>query len=183
MCYFITCFIPTTAKFELVAAEAEENGLIWSEIENSYLTMQLDTSKEKYRYFYTTKGMCDCQSAIGIQHRMRRKNTTASTNAINRKIKGWSEAKVKRWLEQKMASEDKLAYRSPQGVNEISRWITFISGVLNNEFSKKVGVLLHFYSKNVHDEVLNLRNSIDIKNVTEKDLLNIETDRVYFFSK
>lgn len=173
MCLFITVLLPKKAQTSKIGELAKKHHFGWYNLSNQ-ITKQLDGD---YFYFCTTKGMCDCETQLGSKCRV--SPAQSSEMEIARfKRKGWSDTKIARWIEQKSAIKNE----STQNLDEIQKWMEFITEVMEKRLTSKIGILIHMYSKSVNDEVFTLRESYTQSSPTEDYLLSIDQNRVHFFT-
>ena len=115
--------------------------------------------------------MCDCGTALG-------RLASAEMAERQRKLrrlekKGWSKAKIERWVADRNKSIDR---------GEIDSWFGLLTAVLSSGAAESIGLMLHFYSSSVHDETFAFaREDVPISGVDAEFLLGIEEDRLYVF--
>ncbi|MFX1445125.1 MAG: hypothetical protein ACFFHV_17055, partial [Promethearchaeota archaeon] len=66
---------------------------------------------------------------------------------------------------------------------EITRWLDFLNSILNNKKVSRIGLLKHWYDKDLQTEVITLARTekIYIDKITPEFLLNLEEDVLYEF--
>lgn len=83
---------------------AKASLLKWEPLDNPGVIKQL---RHGERYFLTTRGMCDCGTEIGVSVRtagtLPPRDADISREVKKLKKKGWTDAKVDRWIEQTKA--------------------------------------------------------------------------------
>jgi hypothetical protein len=104
-------------------------------------------------HFLTTKGHCDCGTALGRKPRDRK---APSGDDVSKRIaKGWSQAKIDRWL----AGKEKAASRAPRAssIDSVAFWAALVRDLRAALSPASVGVLLHFYSGPLGGDKFGLR--------------------------
>ncbi len=99
MCTYITAVIAADADEAAIRQCADQWGHGWKAIDNRHVLGQLRPGE---RYYLTTRGHCDCGTALGSmgpEWEHRSKDPANKVPALRRK--GWSEAKITRWLKDK----------------------------------------------------------------------------------
>lgn len=174
MCLFITVLLPKKAQISKIGELAKKHHFGWYNLSNQ-ITKQLDGD---YFYFCTTSGMCDCDTQLGIKCKSS-SSQNPELEIARLKRKGWNETKINRWFEQKSAIKNV----STQNLDEIQKWMDFITDALEKRLTSKIGILIHMYSKSVSDEFFTLQESCNQSLLTEDYLLSLDQNRVHFFTK
>lgn len=103
--------------------------------------------------FLTTVGHCDCGTALAPSAIDRAGKRTEQAAKLAKK--GWSQAKIDRWLSDRVKADDRADERrhanTPDSVN---LWSRIVSDLLATPGVQQAGLLLHFYSGDVKDEVI-----------------------------
>lgn len=173
MCLFITVLLPRKAQISKIGELAKKHHFGWYNLSNQ-ITKQLDGD---YFYFCTTSGMCDCGTLLGSKCRIS-SGKNLEIEVARLKHKGWSDTKIARWVEQKSAIKNK----SINNLDEVQKWMEFITEILEKRFTTTIGILIHMYSKSVNDEDFTLGDSCNQSSPTENYLLHLEQNRVHFFT-
>jgi hypothetical protein len=106
MCRFITAFLPGSADLSAAAATFDRHHLGFTKIDNPHVLAQVLPSEV---FLLTTRSHCDCGTALGSQARSHPDDLRAMDQQCGKfRKRGWSEAKILRWQEQKHMSEEKL---------------------------------------------------------------------------
>ncbi len=174
MCLFITVLLPKKAQTSKIGELAKKHHFGWYNLRNQ-ITKQLDGD---YFYFCTTSGMCDCETQLGSTCRIS-PDQNSEIEIARFKRKGWNDTKIARWIKQKSAIKNK----SIQNLDEIQKWMEFITEIMEKRLTSKIGILIHMYSKSVNDEIFTLSESCNESELTAEYLLNLEQNRVHFFTK
>ena len=169
---------------------AKASLLKWEPLDNPGVIKQLRRGE---RYFLTTRGMCDCGTEIGVSVRtagtLPPRDADLSREVKKLKKKGWTDAKVDRWIEQTKAdvarkhTESEARLRGPHP--EVDRWIQFVSLVLAGNHADWIGILVHWYGGNVATEAIAAGNRrwVTLDNFTEDYLLNAEEDTLHTIAR
>ena len=182
MCYFITTTLPTGSDIEAAASIARQYGRIWEPLNNPFIAPQLDPGEE---HFTTTSSHCDCGTKIGLCTRPAAgRNERAAERKISRlRHKGWSNAKIERWLSEKRATEKRREKKGLEvsGVTLIEAWEDLLRTLVTQLPIAYVGLLLHWYYGDLQSERINIlrRVSVPVSNLNPTFLLEIEEDVLY----
>lgn len=138
-------------------------------IRNRSVTEQLGRG---YRYYSTTRGHCDCGTALGALASL--EPSGASDRRLQRQLRerrkmGWSNAKIKRWLADKADSERaREDSRKRSLADELGRWEKLLQAVLKTA-ATEVGLLVCDYSGLQSDD-------LDLKKPTRSPLSAVNRD-------
>lgn len=127
--------------------------------------------------FLTTVGHCDCGTALAPTVIDRVANRTEQVAKLAKK--GWSQAKIDRWLSDRVKADDRAAERRHANTpDSVELWCGIISALLATPGVQNAGVLLHFYSGDVEDEVIEpIRETVPIRDF-EARLTSIREDQL-----
>ncbi len=104
MCHYITATMAPNGDESAVRRLAKASLLKWEPLDNPGVIKKLRRGE---RYFLTTRGMCDCDTEIGVSVRtagtLPPRDADLSREVKKLKKKGWTDAKVDRWIEQTKA--------------------------------------------------------------------------------
>lgn len=185
MCLFITATLPRNASLNCVAPIFEAHRLSFKKISNPYVLNQLHAGDV---YVSTTTSHCDCGSVLGSLNRRNKDETEDHEHELKKlRRKGWSEAKIQRWLEQKEQTKEKhlredeaLAGRNTPVARD---WAEFISELLGSRCTDRIGILLHFYHTGVDSERVKIlgKEKVKLEELTPKLLMGMREDVVYEF--
>lgn len=187
MCHFITATAGGIRDDAKLRRLAEECGFNWKPIRNDSLTAILRPGEE---YFSTNRGMiCDCGTDIGSLARLAEPVRDNSEEQIRQlQKKGWSKAKIERWLQDKQngraRSQERQRQVSANSDWASQHWSKFILASLDEGLATWIGLLLHWYRRGVEDENLqNLKPAwVSRSDLTPSFLLNVEEDVLYRFA-
>jgi hypothetical protein len=182
MCHFITAIVPGSADRESLERIFHAHRLAFSVIGNPHVASQLAAGDLQV---CTTQGHCDCDTVLGSHRRIgNRKPGTRELAKL--RTKGWSEAKIQRWLEQRegVAQRDERSteLRARASLPEAERWVAFINDALTK--TPYFGLLLHMYSGGLDTERIDLKRRRTPRGKLSADfLLSIEEDVLYEFER
>ena len=187
MCHYITGSISGKVTVQEINSVGQEFGLKFEPCLNEFVQNQLK-SEESYIWKYCKP--CDCGTLLGS---LSEKNTKRAEGVNELEIeklkrKGWSEAKIQRFLNDKNKKVEQnvidLERQKMYAENGIQMWIDFYKKLFETTAIKTFGLLLHWYKGNVVSERINLngRILIDKSELTAKNLLEIEEDKLYIIS-
>jgi len=161
--------------------------MLFMPIENSFVCAQIPSGQ----YVRATQSLCDCGTPLGsltAKHNQRGRaegESSHGTAVAKLKKKGWSQAKIDRWLgEKEIASERTSLQRANSSGADLNSWCQFIKTFLPANQGKALGILLHWYSGSLEDEKIEIKSieRIPLSEELEKDLLSIREDVLYLFS-
>lgn len=185
MCHFVTAIMSPDGDVQKVARCAQEQRLHWVEIDNPSIVRQLHAGE---RYFYTTRNMCDCSTAIGSALR---KETARAAPFAEREVEklrkqGWSVHKIERWQEERRRSfqKEKTAIAARNAIDrsaEVQNWLDFFHLAAQQRAAPMLGLLLHWYHGGLHTEniVLAARVPWNVKTIEPQQLLEVAEDTLY----
>ena len=108
MCHFITCLVAPGVSLLELQSLGNKHGMLFKPIDNSFVCAQIPSGQ----YVRATQSLCDCGTPLGsltAKHNQRGRaegESSHGTAVAKLKKKGWSQAKIERWLgEKKTASE------------------------------------------------------------------------------
>lgn len=186
MCHFITATLPRGADADAAAAIARRHGRVWVPCENPHVISQLGTGEG---YFFTTSGHCDCGTAVGSLARPQLPRRKPEKQVPKLRRKGWSEAKIQRWLDEKHGTEKRRAAEAEARVGnppfEAEMWVSLLRDLLAELVVDHVGLLLHMYCGGLETEPIHLlrSRSVEPPELTVDLLLQAEEDVLYRFQK
>jgi hypothetical protein len=180
MCHYVTAVLPGSANHAALAEIAARHGRTLEPQQSPSVEAELRTGE---RYFLTTRGHCDCGTALGalneaetrLQHRAR----AAEDEELKLRRKGWSEAKITRWKEQK---SEQLA--RPQTVPDATDWEQLLKDMLSSRQTSSVALLLHWYNGPIEARIhLHGRQVVRLADLTSDLLGRMREDVLYEFQE
>ena len=184
MCTYITAVIPAGANEAAVRQCADQWGHGWEAIDNRHVLGQLRPGE---RYYLTTRKHCDCGTALGSlgpewQHRSK----APADKVPSLRRKGWSEAKIARWLKDKERAAGhrqraEALHSDHPPMPEEEMWLGFLRAVIERGVAGSVGLLLHWYSGGVESERIDLkdRTRVSLGELNEIVLRDMDYDHLY----
>lgn len=135
-------------------------------------------------YFLTTRGHCDCGTALGSLLGHEPLETGYAEEVQRFEKRGWSQNKIQRWLSDKQkAAEQRREEARVSGGPGAEEWLAFLREVTASGAAESVAILLHFYSGGVESERVRFsREVVSLSDVSVDFLLTMEEDRLYVFS-
>lgn len=185
MCHFITVSLPKSVNADSVKAIFESHKVGFETISNPHVLEQLEPGD---LYVLTTKGHCDCGTALGSLYG----SVAQDDQGYQRELKkfrkqGWSEAKIARWLEQKEATKEKHRHeeeaRFQGSIHELNQWVSLITDVLKTGNTYRLCLLLHMYRGGVENEQIDIlgKEKVKLSYTTPELLTSIKEDVLYEF--
>jgi hypothetical protein len=148
MCTFILATCDKNAKEELLRKTLNLRNFAFKPIAQPPKEWKVEP-EQKWRL--ATGFYCDCGTVIGIRrsesHKLNEKNL--ERKLIKLKQKGWSESRIKRWLEDR----EKPIIRGLEDskVLELNNWKSAIVAVMETKSTKHFGIFHHFVSGSYDD--------------------------------
>lgn len=178
MCHFISAVLPASVDIASLSVIAEKHGRRLRPQDNRSIEQALKPGES---YFVTTAGHCDCGTALG-----RHANASAATGATELRklrLKGWSEAKIARWREQRDAHQaGKGAVARAASEADIARWQSFLADMLAHKHAPYVCLLIHLYDGDLdRDIVLAGRVAVKLRDADAHFLRALSEDVLYEF--
>jgi hypothetical protein len=102
MCHYVTGTLPFATAPATAKTVAESHHLQFEALCNPFVQKQL---RQGEGYFRLGRGMCDCGTPLGSRDPRASAWRPSAKELARLHKKGWGEAKIARWLEQKKASQ------------------------------------------------------------------------------
>lgn len=156
-----------------------EHDLAFTPVDNPYIARQIGPGRN---YFRATSGFCDCGTALGDAAFEDAPPKAARPVAKLKQMrkKGWSEAKISRWLAQR---EEYLSEKAEgPDTADLDRWRSFLKAMIAARFGP-VGVLIHDYRYSVDDEKFSIGSTVRHRtaSLTNDDLYQLSYDDLHEF--
>jgi ribosomal protein S16 len=101
--------------------------------------------------FLTTVGHCDCGTALAPLTVDRASKRTAQAAKLSKK--GWSQAKIERWLKDSVKADAKAEERRHASTpDSVELWSRVVGDLMSTPGVQQAGLLLHFYSGDIDNE-------------------------------
>lgn len=149
MCYYITLVVcgSDSAAIDRVL---RQHGRQAKPMNNASIACALGAGEMQ---FLTTVGHCDCGTSLAPRVVNRKADRTNQAAKLAKK--GWSQAKVERWLSDRVKADDRAERRRHANTpDSIEQWSRIIGDLLSTPGVQQAGLLLHFYLGNLEEEVL-----------------------------
>ena len=187
MCHYITGSMSGKVTVQELNSVGQEFRLQFETCPNEFVQKQLKSGES---YIWKCCEYCDCGTLLGS---LSEKNTKRAESVNEVKIKklkrkGWSETKIQRFLDEKNRKAEQNAKDLERQIisaeSGIQKWIDFCKKLFETTSIKTFGILLHWYGGGVSNERININERILIarSELTTKNLLEIEEDRLYIIS-
>lgn len=182
MCHFITAVLPLSANQIALAEIAHKYGRKLQQLANPSVEAQLQAGET---YFLTTVGHCDCGTALGARAREYAQAKPVDKLAQERKLKlkGWSSAKISRWMQQQADNQNKQHPKESVHVSkDIETWCALLTEMLGSGLTLFVGLLIHSYSGPLSESFeLVGRKAVQVSEIGPDFLGHMEEDTLYEF--
>jgi hypothetical protein len=187
MCHYITGTISGEVTVQELNSVGQEFGLQFETCPNEFVQKQLKSGES---YIWKRCKYCDCGTPLGTLNAKNIKRTKGISEAEIEKLKrkGWSEAKIQRFLNDKNKKEEQndkdLEQMKLSAENGVQEWIDFCKKLFETVPIDTFGILLHWYERGISNEriTLNGRTLIDRSELAAKKMLEIEEDMLYIIS-
>lgn len=182
MCTFNTLVLPASA-------DLDEVNVVATEVLHQTFTPQgnaaIETAIGRDARSFVKSTDCDCGSGLG---RTARPTDAGPSERELRKLRsdGWSEAKIRRWLDQRGATQQKreLEYEARHGgvPAGATAWMTFVSRILDEGLAAWVGLFTHDYRGSVATERIEVGAVRRFVGVSVEQIGEIEEDIPFVFT-
>ncbi len=171
MCYYITAILPLRADIDALTAIAHKYDRQLAPQAIDGVEMALRSGEG---YYLTTDGHCDCGTSLGALNRGKKKGYVQEVDVKRLRSKGWSEAKISRWLEQKR--------HSSKGQRDLQRWHEFLTETLQSGLTPFIGIVVHSYSGLLTEHIaIQKREVIGFSALSLEQLSQLQEDVIYEF--
>ncbi len=189
MCHFITAVLPASADMAALDIVMRRHGRQLKPLSNPSVEAYVGRDE---RYYFTTRGYCDCGTALGAaadNKRSRRETIDSNAQAQRLRARGWSEAKIARALAQsseqaqRKREADERRNAETAGMAEM-KWLSCLRDVLASANTDRIGLLLHWYSGPLSGRIeLEGRETVRIGDVDAAMLASMSEDVLYEFRR
>jgi len=178
MCHFVTVVLPAASVLERSLEIAAAHGAAFSPHRNPSMMKCFDREAQPFR---ATARHCDCGTVLG---RRRRDSGPRTADESKLRRKGWSEAKIARWREQRHSADENRAARAHRNAESEPDWLGLLRGLRASGAASTIGLLLHLYSGDIYTEVVAVhdKRNIDLRLATLETLEGMEEDVLYTFA-
>lgn len=167
MCHYVTAVLPASADVPRLRVIAEKHQRALRPLQSSKMQSQLKAGEQ---HFMTTAGYCDCGTPLGaLKARPRRNDRAAEERKL--RLKGWSESKIARSLDQHDTHETR-EQESARSAKEagLAEWQNLVLAWLDCDATPYVGLLLHF-----HEDPIDAGFALQGREVKERAAVDVPT--------
>ena len=182
MCHYITAICSSKTKLTEINLIGKNYGLEFEDCENAHIVKQISNTE---KYLWKKSEMCDCGTNLGEAFFNNEKTERVQKSEIDKlEKKGWTNAKISRYLADKKKKEDKIIRENDTMLgrqsNELDSYVHFLKEVVKNTDTEVFGLLLHWYSRGIETENIKLvdRKNIPSKALTVFDLKTLKEDQL-----
>ncbi len=183
MCHFVTAVLPRGADIDALRPIADAHSRRLEPLENRSVQAQLQQGEQ---YFLTTRASCDCGCALGARGGTGSHTALdAAAAARRRRLKGWSAARVARWIEQKEEALTRANEKHDTCVySGAAEWVEFVRTTLSSGATPYIGLLLHWSSGPLSQRMKILeRVVVPFSQINEDTILDAREDVLYIFQR
>ncbi|WP_374502419.1 hypothetical protein [Pseudoxanthomonas sp.] len=179
MCTYISAIVPKSADVDRLSAVAASFNKDFRPFANASIQGQLSPGE---LLFLTTRGHCDCDSALGSGNRRRRKVADVDEERSKLAKKGWSKSKIERSLAQRM---DQIQKREQDHNSELGKdlenWLGFLRNAVSNKDTPYIALLAHHYSGSLAAEQFTVSNRqvVEATKINQESIANMAEDVIY----
>lgn len=156
VCHYLTAALPEGVDLPALAPILKTHRQTLTPLSNPWVEAQLPAA---LAYSSACGKHCDCGTAVGWLAQQDPLEPGADATRLRRR--GWSDARVQRWLEEKGRAHEKR-FRDREGStphDEAEAWAAFIRALLIGGRLNCFGLLLHWYSGSPETERFRLRDT------------------------
>lgn len=184
MCHFVTLILTDPQKEEIYSRIVKSRHRELERYENSHISKFLRPGE----FLAHPQGkFCDCGTALGSFHEVQPYRIPLKEIEKLRK-RGWTETKIKRWLQEKEKIDEREARIQNQIKNHLDNdspdpdgWLETSLKLLENSGEKYIGLLLHWYSGSLESERISIsrRKKVRIGDNAGMELYKMKEDMIY----
>lgn len=173
MCHFIKLILPAPADVPALRKIAMRHGRDLHPISEPRVDRELPPGDRAY----LTLGRCDCGTGLANRKPKRREHDEDREVARHRRA-GWSEAKIRRWREQRgEVAARKAEPKARSREQEVEAWRALVSDLLEAKVDH-VGLLVHWVTDEIRRGPVLSRDSL-----TAETVGSLEENVVYTFTR
>ncbi|MFN8360906.1 MAG: hypothetical protein U0264_13415 [Candidatus Kapaibacterium sp.] len=173
MCQYINIIVPTDIKLDKIKLLLTKHGLGSRPFQNNFILRQIAKGGQLVN---TTANNCDCSSVIGSAARSAHSDVQL-TDIERLKRKGWSEKKIKKWVENKAKTNTQIK----EWDRERDQWTMFLEEAMKENNIGKLGLFIHWYNGNMEDEevLFNRKEKVSLMTFKDDTLDKLKYDILY----
>lgn len=169
MCQFLTAVLPSGTDLDRAARSLAPAGMTCQRLDNPNV-VGLEPGEV---WALATAGHCDCGTPIGRGARRDRFDVTGDDLRKLRR-KGWSDAKIERWLAEKEKARGKVDRATPGHL--------LVPIVEALKATAPIGLVLHTYRGRLTEEPITIasRRVVDTMDLVPEDLRDLAEDTLLY---
>jgi hypothetical protein len=171
MCTYIMVVVPSGTDEEKAREVFKRHGLRFNVFKDSPPAVRKDMCA-------TTCKHCDCGTALGNERAALMASPDPEAEIPKLRKKGWSQAKIQRWLEDKARRPDRRVERNEL---ELAQWMALIPDVLESDVVNRIGVFVHFYNERFGADIIRRKERIPLDRLSPDLLVSMADDTLYEF--
>ena len=129
-------------------------------------------------YVLTFTQNCDCGTVLGRGYIRNPHPKEPESEIPKLRKKGWSDAKINRWLEDKTRKADPHDTRSEE---ELARWMATIQDIVTSGITTSLGLFVHFYNEGYDADIIKRVERVKLMDLSPELLLGLADDTLYEF--
>lgn len=180
MCHFITATISSDTNISALNSllSGFDLKLEFVAVENQYVIRNLPSGLV---YGTLTHGHCDCGTPLGSGSRVQEIEPIAEHKIKKMRRRGWSEDRIRTWIEQKQESKRRSATTERNYTLEaLEDWCVAIHECVGSNLTSSLGLLKHWYSSGVSSERFSFSvANVSVADVTPDYLADLSEDCLY----
>lgn len=180
MCYFVVAALPSQADLEPISEVFEKHGRKLASVDLEIYGPSIPDNRGLY---FTCKCMCDCDTPIGSRANGRAQRGPSDRELSKLKKKGWSQAKIDRWIESKKSSliekERKRLSDEKSTASGIDQWIDLIRDAVGLRCLNKLGLILIWSPRRRNH--LSKKITVSLSELSSDLLREVEENVLYDF--
>ncbi len=173
MCHFINLVLPSQAEIEPLRKILERHGRLLYPASEKLVTRELAPDERAY----LTTGNCDCGTQLAARPSARREHDEEREVARRHKL-GWSETKIQRWRDQRVAAAaQKARAKAKSRGGEAEEWRALLMDILDAK-AERVGLVVHWVTDAIRRGPILPRESL-----TTAIMGHLEENVLYTFTR
>lgn len=186
MCHYITAIVPKQADIQALNRIGQPYGLTFSPLENDSVEKQLRSDQQ---YLWKESKFCDCGTAFGaFALDGNKKPDTYKKDLKKLRKKGWSEAKIQKWLDNKARTEQKEVrseeWSKKKYEQDAQVWIQFLTELSTKNICSYLGLMFHWYAGDLETERIQILQThpSGLDQLNEEVIFHFLEDHIYQFN-
>ena len=176
MCTYIMTVLPAGTDLDRAKKEYKQFGLRF------WVREERPPTISPHDFYVGTAKHCDCGTALGSAYIPPSPMKSPEEHIPKLKKRGWSQAKIERWLAEKRAhSIDSETALDEGTIQQLARWHAFIEHVLQSRLASRLGIFVHFYNERFGADIIRQIERVPLSRVTPELLRNMADDTLYEF--